>query len=398
VKKNLRFVLMIAVAFAIGIPFARATEEKEETLGDKFKKLFVRPTPTPTPKTRKKKKTSAPSSPAASKSPGAAPSETPISATSPPEAGASATEQTSETPTPSASPEIKPTATIEKSPTHYFEAVRPITPHGRSRKAPTIRPAIASTPFPTMTAASEAPPEIPAERPMPSLPPTTAPSPPALHTPAPSATATATPTPSIAQKTPTPSPIVKKATLAAISSDEISDSPNYSSDVRKIVDLSLELTGRNLSYKYVSADPKNGGMDSSGFIYYVLTESGVENVPRDAREQYIWVRKAGNFQAVLAQRDDTFELDALKPGDLLFWASNYGISKDPDITQTMIYLGREKGTNHRLMVGASESRSAKGQKKSGVGVFEFKVGHAARKPGEESAPVFVGYGRIPGAK
>ena len=128
---------------------------------------------------------------------------------------------------------------------------------------------------------------------------------------------------------------------------------------------------------------------------YVLTQSGVSGVPRDAREQYIWVRKAGNFQAVLAQRDDTFELDSLQPGDLLFWASNFGISHDPEIMQTMIYLGRDKSTNQRLMVGASETAPSKGQKKSGVGVFEFKVGHAAPKPNQESGPVFVGYGRIP---
>ena len=137
-------------------------------------------------------------------------------------------------------------------------------------------------------------------------------------------------------------------------------------------------------------------MDSSGFVYYVLSQCGIKDVPRDAREQYIWVRKAGNFQAVLAQRDDTFELDALKPGDLLFWASNYGVSRDPDITQTMIYLGREKATNQRIMVGASEAHTYKGRARSGVGVFDFKIGRAAPKSNKEPGPVFVGYGRIPG--
>ena len=232
-----------------------------------------------------------------------------------------------------------------------------------------------------MPAASETPEEIPAERPMPSLPP--------MSAPAVSQGKIPEPTSAVAKKieTPTPAPSL---------GEQIADFPNYSPEIRKIVDLSLDLTTKNLGYKYVSADPKKGGMDSSGFIYYVLTQSGVKDAPRDAREQYIWVRKAGNFQAVLAQRDDTFELDALKPGDLLFWATNFGTSREPEITQTMIYLGREKGTNHRLMVGASESRSSKGQKKSGVGVFEFKVGRASPKPNQESGPVFVGYGRIPG--
>ena len=197
---------------------------------------------------------------------------------------------------------------------------------------------------------------------------------------------------------PAPSPIAKKTSRpnATVVIAEIADSPSYSPEVKKVIDLGLNLTTQNLGYKYASADPANGGMDCSGFIYYVLSKCGIKDVPRDAREQYIWVRKAGNFQAVLAQRDDSFELDALKPGDLLFWASTYGVSRDPDITQTMIYLGREKGTNQRIMVGASEDRSYKGQSRLGVNVFDFKVSRAAPKSNKEPGPVFVGYGRIPG--
>ena len=197
---------------------------------------------------------------------------------------------------------------------------------------------------------------------------------------------------------PTASPVARKTGIlrTTISMAEIADSPNYSPEVKKVIDLSLNLTTQNLGYKYASADPVNGGMDCSGFIYYVLSKCGVKDVPRDARQQYIWVRKAGNFQAVLAQRDDTFELDALTPGDLLFWASTYGVSRDPDITQTMIYLGRQMGTNQRIMIGASERLAYKGQSRSGVNIFDFKVGHARSKSNNEPGPVFVGYGRIPG--
>jgi cell wall-associated NlpC family hydrolase len=189
------------------------------------------------------------------------------------------------------------------------------------------------------------------------------------------------------KKTPTPN--------AAIPSAGIADSQSYSPEVKKVVDLGLNLTTQNLRYKINSADPAGGGLDSSGFVYYVLSKCGIKDVPRDAREQYIWVRKAGNFQAVLAQRDDSFELDALKPGDLLFWASSYGVGRDPDITQTMIYLGRDKGTNQRIMVGASERLTYKGQSRSGVNVFDFKVERAKSKSNNEPGPVFVGYGRIP---
>lgn len=153
---------------------------------------------------------------------------------------------------------------------------------------------------------------------------------------------------------------------------------------------------QNLGYKINSADPTGGGMDSSGFVYHVLSQSGIKGVPRDAREQYVWVRKAGTFEAVLAQRDDSFELDALKPGDLLFWATPYSVSREPDIIQTMIYIGRDKATNQRLMIGASEGRTYKGQMRKGVNVFDFKIGRAASKASKEPTAIFVGYGHVPG--
>lgn len=168
--------------------------------------------------------------------------------------------------------------------------------------------------------------------------------------------------------------------------------------MRNILDRAIGLTTQNLDYKYGSADPGSGGLDCSGFINYVLSQSGIAQVPRDAREQYIWVRKAGTFQAVLGHSDDTFELDALKPGDLLFWSGTYVTDKDPNITHTMIYLGREKGRNQRIMVGSSDGRSYKGQARFGVSVFDFKVSshNKAAKSEDHAGPAFVGYGRIPG--
>src|SRR2546423_4414374 len=203
----------------------------------------------------------------------------------------------------------------------------PLTP------TPTQTPVPTATPAPTRTVSPTATPiEAPVSRPMPSLPPMIKAQPSVVEKTSPSAAA---------KKTESP-----KATIPL---PEIADSQYYSPEVKKVIDVGLDLTTQNLPYKYASADPAKGGMDCSGFIYYVLSKSGIKDVPRDARDQYIWVRKTGNFQAVLAQRDDTFELDELKPGDLLFWASNYGISRDADITQTMIYVGREADRYQRLM-------------------------------------------------
>jgi cell wall-associated NlpC family hydrolase len=126
-----------------------------------------------------------------------------------------------------------------------------------------------------------------------------------------------TPSPS---STETPQPSARKgAPNVTLSPDDIAGYDTYSASVREIIDAGLELTKKNLGYTYGSADPTNGGMDCSGFIYYLLNQKGLKDVPRDSSQQYVWVRKAGNFNAVLSRHEDTFELDALKPGDLLFW-------------------------------------------------------------------------------
>ncbi|MBA3882948.1 MAG: C40 family peptidase [Chthoniobacterales bacterium] len=170
----------------------------------------------------------------------------------------------------------------------------------------------------------------------------------------------------------------------------------YKPEVRKIIDLALGLTAQNLAYKYGSADPTSGGMDCSGFVYYVLSQTGAKNVPRDASGLYSWLRKSGKFQAVISRSDDTFELADLKPGDLLFWTGTYSVQKDPPITHAMIYLGREKTTKQRVMVGASDGRTYHGESRYGVGVFDFKVSRSGSGTREGRTPTFVGYARVPG--
>ena len=134
----------------------------------------------------------------------------------------------------------------------------------------------------------------------------------------------------------------------------------------------------------------------SGFIYFVLRENGVKDVPRDSSGQYVWVRKAGNFRAVLSRALDSFELDELKPGDLLFWTGTYSIERDPPITHTMIYLGKEKKSGKPIMVGASDGRTYEGEQQFGVSVFDFKTAPSKKATDSGNHPRFVGYARIPG--
>ena len=186
---------------------------------------------------------------------------------------------------------------------------------------------------------------------------------------------------------------------ATLSPDAITNFESYPPKVQKLLTSALELTTRNLDYKYGSADPANGGMDCSGFVHYVLNQNGVAPyVPDDSKDQYIWLRSAGTFEPVVSGKDDSFELKELKPGDLLFWSGTYSIERDPPITHAMIYLGREKKTGVRVMVGASDGRTYQGQQRFGVSVFEFKMPQTENSEAYEGRerPRFIGYGHIPG--
>ena len=269
-----------------------------------------------------------------------------------------------------------------------FEPTPTPTPTRKHRKGSTKK----ATPTPSPTAERKQKKVSPTPSPTPkskSKHKKASPTPAAEETPSPAETSTPSPAESRAREK-------KGAPNVSLLPDEIVDYENYPPKVRQILDAGLGLTRQNLGYTYGSADPKNGGMDCSGFIYYVLQQNGFREVPRDSSQQYVWVRKAGDFDAVLSRKEDSFELDDLKPGDLLFWRGTYNIDRDPPITHTMIYLGREKRTKRRVMVGSSDGRTYDGQQRWGVSVFDFKLPPPPKSGDAKISPVFVGYGRIPG--
>src|SRR5215212_7372514 len=340
--------LMLFIILPV-VMMSRACAASDETLLGKFKN-FITGTPTPAPAPKKKKKTT----------PTAAPKKRSPSPTATPRPKRSPSPRPSPTETPTATPRARETPEESPSPSATGEESSP-----SPSPSETMSPAEEASPAPQST---------PEETPSPS--------------PKPGRT-----TPSIS-----PAPSASKGGTAPVSiaPSEIAGYEKNPPAIRKILDISIDLTTKNLGYKYGSADPSSGGMDCSGFINYVLKQAGLKDVPRDAREQYIWVRKAGKFQAVLGRSADTFELDALKPGDLLFWSGTYKVDRDPAITHTMIYLGREKATNQRVMIGASDGRTYKGQSRYGVSVFDFKIAGRKIIAGNEPGPTFVGYASIPG--
>jgi hypothetical protein len=168
--------------------------------------------------------------------------------------------------------------------------------------------------------------------------------------------------------------------------------------IRNLIEKCLALTKQNLTYTFGASDPADGGMDCSGTIFYILREVGLKDVPRTASDQYVWARKADNFDAVVSRKKDSFELDDLLPGDLLFWTGTYSSDRDPPVTHTMIYLGKRKSDGKQLMFGASDGRSFDGKKMRGVSVFDFTIPKV--RPGTttsvEPGSVFIGYATIPG--
>jgi hypothetical protein len=179
---------------------------------------------------------------------------------------------------------------------------------------------------------------------------------------------------------------------ASLEPEEIRGFERYPEAVKGLLRSALSLSSQKLGYVYGSADPGRGGMDCSGAIYYLLRQGGISDVPRSSNEQYVWVRRAGLFRAVLGTELDSFELDELAPGDLLFWAGTYEIRREPPVTHTMVYLGRAASDGLPLMFGSSDGRTYRGKKQWGVGVFEFRI----PKPTRENPSRFVGYAKIPG--
>jgi cell wall-associated NlpC family hydrolase len=189
------------------------------------------------------------------------------------------------------------------------------------------------------------------------------------------------------------------APMATIKPEALREFSEQPAEVQQLIRNSLALTEQNLSYKYGSADPAAGGMDCSGFIYFVLSSAGFKDVPRDSAGQYSWVRTNSVFHAVLSRSDDSFELKDLKPGDLLFWSGTYKVDRDIPITHVMIYLGKEKSTEKPVMVGATDGRSYDGIRRFGVSVFDFRM--PSGKPNKDDPELtarFEGYASIPGLR
>jgi hypothetical protein len=162
--------------------------------------------------------------------------------------------------------------------------------------------------------------------------------------------------------------------------------PEYSLVVKELIVKALHLSQMNLTYLYGSADPKNKGMDCSGTIYFLLTETKLHDIPRSSDELFKWAEQQGKLYRVTSNNFNSSEFTHLQAGDLLFWSGTYAANRNSAISHVMIYLDKN---NNPIMFGSSDGRTYRGKKMWGVSVFDFKL------PDSKSKAKFIGYSCIP---
>lgn len=199
-----------------------------------------------------------------------------------------------------------------------------------------------------------------------------------------------------------PDPAKKEAEMpdgppapARLNLEDLAGMEELSPSRRKLVALALQV-GHDYhlnQYIYGSADPKRGGFDCSGAMFYLLQGSGLKP-PRTSANQYDWIQDAGVLTTVPSTVTDLDDkvFSKLQPGDLLFWSSTYKPSdgRTNGVTHVQMYLGKEKKDGRQVMVGSTDGRSYRGQRQCGYGVFDFRLPRAGSKSH------FAGFGPPPG--
>jgi len=164
---------------------------------------------------------------------------------------------------------------------------------------------------------------------------------------------------------------------------------------RRLITASLDLqTEYPLDrYIYGSADPENGGFDCSGAMFYLLRQQGLKP-PRSSDRQFRWLEKGGQITFIPEEVDSLNHpvFDALRPGDLLFWSGTYEpeMKRVNKVTHVQMYLGIEKASGQRVMVGATSGRTYNGTQRTGYGVYDLRF------PRKSSSSKLVGFGPPPG--
>lgn len=181
----------------------------------------------------------------------------------------------------------------------------------------------------------------------------------------------------------------------ALQAGEISEFDDLDPKRRSLVELALKAGREHRLNRYLfgSADPKQGGFDCSGAMYFILKQAGMKPA-RSSAAQYDWINEAGLLLKVPigVQAPEAAAFESLKPGDLVFWSGTYHPTdgRTNKVTHVQMYLGTETKTGKPVMIGSSDGRSYQGTARCGFGIFDFKI------PSKGSKARIVGYGPPPG--
>jgi cell wall-associated NlpC family hydrolase len=215
----------------------------------------------------------------------------------------------------------------------------------------------------------------------------------ATATDSPAAAAESVPLPEEAPSPPVPEePLLD---VVSLSIEQLEGFDRLDPQIRDLLTSALALTERKLRLTPDSIDPQSGGLDAGGLVYYLLQQAGVHTVPKTSAEQYLWARKEGDFHAVLSRNPASSEFDQLQPGNLLFWCAIDAWDSEVLVTEVALYLGAEKGSGKRVMVGASDGQVYGDKPRYGVSVLELRLS-GADSTENYLLPRLVGYSRIPG--
>lgn len=182
---------------------------------------------------------------------------------------------------------------------------------------------------------------------------------------------------------------------AVIETSVLAEFDALPADRKKLIEGALAVAKESpwLPYQYGGSDPKDGGFDCSGAMYFVMRKAGLEP-PRTSADQYSWVKEKQRLNEIPSEAKtlDHPSLKKLQPGDLLFWGGTYAPTdgRTVNITHVAMYLGHEKSGKRAVMINATDGRSYRGTQANGYGVYDFRL------PKEGGRAVFMGYGTPPG--
>ena len=182
---------------------------------------------------------------------------------------------------------------------------------------------------------------------------------------------------------------------ALIETSKLKEFESLPEDRKKLIEGAIAVARDSpwLPYLFSGSDPKDGGFDCSGAMYFVLRKAGLEP-PRSSAEQFLWLKEKDRLVEIPSDATalDHPSLKKLQPGDLLFWGGTYSPAdgRQVNITHVALYLGHEKSDGRAVMINATDGRSYRGTKANGYGVYDFQL------PQEGSKAVFMGYGTPPG--